>query len=186
MSSSTGTAGEPQWGNDAPSLAATFNELSAFAVKRGNMLKGTTAERTAFSSAGYAKEGDQFRDTTLKTTFVYQSSTWVDVASDTGWQTLTPAAGWSIDPSHPIEARRLNGVVYLRGRVNGPLTSSTVLTLPVGFRPSLLSFFLIERGSATAISRITVDTTGAVVQTSTNAAAAGANMGLSGITFPVA
>ena len=77
MSSSTGTAGEPKWvTGDAPSLYATFNELSEFALKRGGLLRGTTAERNAFAAAGYAREGDHWYDTTSDQLFKSDGNAW--------------------------------------------------------------------------------------------------------------
>ena len=78
MSSSTGTAGEPQWASgDAPSSAATFNEIAAYALFRGGRMVGTTAERNAFSAATYAREGDEWDDITLDIIYRWSGSTWV-------------------------------------------------------------------------------------------------------------
>lgn len=77
MSSSMGTSGEPRWASgDAPSIAASFNELSDFVVKRGGLFRGTTAERNALSTAGYAKEGDHWFDTTTDLLYVYTGAAW--------------------------------------------------------------------------------------------------------------
>lgn len=172
MSSSTGTAGEPRWASgDAPSLSATFNELSEFALKRGNMLKGTTAQRTAFSSAGYAVEGDQWRDTTLKTTFVFESGVWLEAVGKIEVGAITPSVGTTITSQRLVKQ---NGAVELTARFEraASITSTQALgQLPAGFQPSVIwAFSGTSAMSVAASAALRIGTDGALSYIGTTSA----------------
>lgn len=113
MSSSFGSAGQPQWASgDAPSLASTFNELSAYALKRGGLLRGTTAERTAFAAAGYAVLGDHWDDTTLGVEFRFNGSAW---ARMTKFWTVT--GGQDLSTGSRLVGTVVSGLPILSGEI---------------------------------------------------------------------
>lgn len=61
---------------------------------------------------------------------------WVVLWSDTGWQPIAPASGFT---SVGAQVRRIGSVVYLRGRLDGTVSTGVqnhIGTVPVGFRPA--------------------------------------------------
>lgn len=90
---SRGAAGEPVFlASGAEDSAADLTELGAYALFRGGLMRGTTAERAAFASSGYAKLGDHWDDTTLGHEFRFNGSAWVRLTqfwSTTGGQNLS-------------------------------------------------------------------------------------------------
>ena len=61
---------------------------------------------------------------------------------DTGWSNLTCVSGYASDTSHPLQIRRINKLVEIRGVVK-PTASVTAssdvvqfATIPTGYRPS--------------------------------------------------
>lgn len=141
MSSSTGTNGEPVWASgDAPSIAASFNELSAFALERGGLFRGTTAQRNALSTAGYAKEGDHWFDTTTDLLYAYTGAAWGAVSAaatligtttqsipnpagaEISWASAESDTGGMFNVSNPT---RLTAPVAGRYRFTASVTCST-------------------------------------------------------------
>lgn len=79
-------AGNPYFdANSADDQAADLTELGRYALFRGGLMRGTTAEREAFSTAGYAGEGDHWDDTTLDVLYRWSGSTWVAVKARGGF-----------------------------------------------------------------------------------------------------
>lgn len=81
------------------------------------------------------------------------------------WQTLTPAAKWNVVKT--IQATKRDNIVFMRGQVVEAGTTSivvmdTVLTLPVGFRPtgSLTGFVCDPAGAFGA--RLDIGTDGII------------------------
>lgn len=67
-------------------------------------------------------------------------ASWVTLAEDTGW--LTPSLVNSWTDLENFRYRRLNGVVYISGKVSKsttPTVGEVITTLPVGFRPQATS-----------------------------------------------
>lgn len=96
---------------------------------------------------------------------------------DSGWVTPTLINGWSVS-TLAVQYRRLNGVVYLRGRATGG-TSNTAFTLPGGFRPNQAGIFAVHEGVVTSgESRVVVGSDGTVQLT------AGQNPNLNTVIFP--
>lgn len=68
---------------------------------------------------------------------------WVDPPdiADTGWIAATLANNWNdtYSPGVSVFYRKKNGIVYLQGHItgNGDESSTTMFTLPAGYRPSL-------------------------------------------------
>lgn len=140
MSSSIGANGQPKWATgDAPSLAASFNELADYALRRGGRIVGTTTERNAFSTAGYAREGDEWDDTTLDIVYRWSGSTWVGLTAPkrSFTPTITGITGASLNAVWSMAG----GLVTVSGQLastklwstwTGPVT----VTVPTGSVPS--------------------------------------------------
>lgn len=139
---------------------------------------GSSSNRTSFTQA---PNGFEWFDTTLGVSFLFLGGSWVG----SGWTSITPTSPWVPDGSIPPRYKVSDGVAYFRGRVSGSLAAGTIFTLPDGVRPTELSFYVLERGSATSLSRVTVGTDGVVSHSSTTASAAGNGLSLNGISFPV-
>lgn len=115
----------------------------------------------------------RYLTTTARTTFAAMLNQGIDAintylrdtmrAGDTGWQTPTLSNSWTSVAGQTIQYRRLNGVVYLRGRASGG-TTGAIFTLPVGFRPTNSFVVAVGDGTSTAITvtRIVVNTDGTV------------------------
>lgn len=83
----------------------------------------------------------------------------LDQAPDTDWVNLdmTLAAGGQ------LRYRRLRGVVYLEGTVVSPPTYPSYLTLPVGFRPDAITYFMYRANrpdNASTVEIVVVNTNG--------------------------
>lgn len=140
MSSSTGTAGEPQWASgDAPSLSATFNEIAAYALFRGGRMVGTTAERNAFSTAGYAREGDEWDDITLDIIYRWSGSTWVALTAPkrTYTPTITGITGAALNAAWSMSGGMVNVSAQLAAnKLWSAWTGPVVVSVPIGSVPS--------------------------------------------------
>ena len=83
---------------------------------------------------------------------------------DTGWITPSLASGWFVFNAETIRYRRLNGIVYMRGRGSiATATSAVAFTLPTGFRPGALIVTLLPDSGGTT-TRSILPTSGAVSQ----------------------
>lgn len=158
------THNEPQFlGSGAPATAADLNLIAAYAGKVGNRKVHTTAERTALTGKDIW-EGLEVFDSTLDRVFTYIGG-WVSASTldDTGWVAPTLTNSWVTADSLTVGYRRVNGVVYLRGRIaNG--TSNSAFTLPAGFRPAQDTFFApgSDGGGTPAATRVYITSAGAV------------------------
>lgn len=91
------------------------------------------------------------------------------IAAPAAWQTPTLHASWANLGSGfaPIRYRKAGSRVYLRGTGStaaGTGAGVTLLTLPVGFRPTAGSFmFVCLASGATGRARVDITTAGAVV-----------------------
>jgi len=95
------------------------------------------------------------------------------------WTALTLAGAWSNVSGTASYLRTAEGLVIVKGLVTGGAASSTIATLPAGYRPSASTNFSGIAGT-TAVS-LGVDTAGAIT-----AGATAANTSLDNIIFPVA
>ena len=82
---------------------------------------------------------------------------------DTGWIAPSLASEWSVFNSETIGYRRLNGVIYLRGRGSSTGTGSTAFTLPAGFCPGQI-MIVAAPDAGGVITRSNTLTSGAVTQ----------------------
>jgi hypothetical protein len=96
---------------------------------------------------------------------------------DTGWTAVTSFFnGYSGGGS--IAYRKINNVVYLRGRVSGGGANSLAFNLPSGYRPSTEMVFPVQQFGTANINYITINTDGNVIPNGTAA-------WLSGVIFPI-
>lgn len=161
---------------DAPDPAVNPTEVAAYAGKVGTRLIGTTAERNAYP---FTREGLKWYDTTLKTELLHNGSGWS--LPDTAWIYPTLTSGINTS-GNEFGYRRINGVVYLRGRVLNPAGGGTVFTLPAGFRPQsgADNVRILDLGGA---ARVNFSNTGAIIFLSGGTSGAISFLGES---FPVA
>ena len=113
-----------------------------------------------------------------------QVETKIDAAIDylngsgDAWLTLIP----NPPLTGTIQYKKIGGVVYVRGQLNGAGDFSSIQTLPVGFRPTALYIapvFIFGGGGEASV--INVETTGFIHGAS---AAPYNNISLDGIIFP--
>lgn len=154
MSSSTGSNGEPQYSSgDAPALAATFNELADYALERGGLLRGTTAQRTAFSTAGYASEGDHWYDTTLDKMFLFDGLSWVSASATHAVAGYAATAGTPVNPA--------SGIAVRTGLASGTTSGTGVLvhTFPTAFPNACIGVIFMPNQNKGAPSLVENDVT---------------------------
>lgn len=70
---------------------------------------------------------------------------------DTGWVTITPAAGWS---TSNLQYRVKNGICYFRGEFWGGADGTVVFTLPTEARPTSRLSHLCPRIVSTSTSLV--------------------------------
>lgn len=146
MSSSIGANGQPDWvTGDAPSLAATFKELAEYALFRGGRMVGTTAERNAFSSATYAREGDEWDDITLDVIYRWSGSTWVALTAPK--RSYTPTITGITGASLTAVWSMAGGLVTVSGQLAAnklwsAWTGPVLVSVPTGSVPSNIGTIL--------------------------------------------
>lgn len=107
------------------------------------------------------------------------------VEADSGWQSLTFTGGISnFGAGHrTIGVRKQNGEIKLRGLaliggING--AGGTLMTIPIGFRPSLIEVFTQDYNNAAV--RLDINPSGAITLPA-QATAAGSFISLAGIRY---
>lgn len=113
------------------------------------------------------------------TLYRWFGSSWVVSSEDTGWLTPTLTSPWTAVSGSPVGYRRINGVVYMRGRVQGGTPGTSFCTLPAGFRPAQSSRFVVSGGSGGSFESVIVQTSGSVEVSTTG------QPNLTSIIFPV-
>jgi len=169
MSASTfGLKNEPQFGDlDAPDPGVNPTQAAAYAALVGNRKIGTTAQRDALTGKD-VWEGLLFGDITTGIDYRRTGGAWLPVGGDTGWinVTFTAISGgttWqNAAAGEEAQYRRLNNVVYLRGRI-ALGSAGTAFTLPAGFRPGQLQRVMVRDGASTNFTGLNVNVGGAVV-----------------------
>lgn len=78
-----------------------------------------------------------------KSLHMFDGTGWVRIVADTGWVNLTLINGWT-NVTGTAQYRRINGVVYLRGRLTGGSTG-VCANLPAGCRPSVDAHWIARR-----------------------------------------
>lgn len=96
---------------------------------------------------------------------------------DSGWQTVSSFSN-SYSGTN-VAYRKINNVVYLRGRVNGGTAGAGAFTLPSGYRPSTSEVVVpVQQYGTSNINYVTVGTDGVVVPN-------GSSAWLHSVVFPV-
>jgi len=139
--------------------SATITQTAAFTAAIGGVLPfRSRTERNAFSPAE-SQLAWLLDDNRLE---IWDGATWLLLGEDTGWITPTFSNGWSAFAGWPVQYRRKDGIVYLRGRLTGGSTG-VAFVLPAGFRPGQQSLFSgVDAGSATARAWIFITAAGNV------------------------
>lgn len=93
---------------------------------------------------------------------------WIPLHYDTGWQNLTLASGISVfNANRPVQYRRINNTVYVRGGIKGVKANGTVIaTLPSGYRPQYAFYFVqntSNQDNYAIVARFQIKTTGEIV-----------------------
>jgi hypothetical protein len=101
----------------------------------------------------------------------------VPAQSDTGWTAVTSFFNSYTGSGSPAY-RKINNVVYLRGRVSGGGANSLAFNLPAGYRPAVDTVFAVQQFGTGDINYVTVNPDGNVVPNGTAA-------WLSGVIFPI-
>jgi hypothetical protein len=96
---------------------------------------------------------------------------------DTGWTTLSSFYN-SYSGSGSPAYRKINNVVYLRGRVSGGTANTTAFNLPSGYRPAVDTVIAVQQFGTGNINYVTVNPDGNVIPNATAA-------WLSSVIFPV-
>jgi hypothetical protein len=96
---------------------------------------------------------------------------------DTGWTAVTSFFNGYSGSGSPAY-RRINNVVYLRGRVSGGGANSLAFNLPSGYRPAVDTVIAVQQFGTSNINYVTVNPDGNVVPNGTAA-------WLSGVIFPI-
>lgn len=132
----------------APDIGVDPTEVGKYAADVGNRI--VRADLAALNAYSYKRAGLSGYAADTKRDYVYDGSGWRGAAEDTGWIAATLQSAWiNAAAGEEVEYRRLNGVVYFKGRAaNG--TGTTVLTLPPGFRPKSISRFIVPTAATAA------------------------------------
>jgi len=160
-----GAKNQPQFLDaGAPDIAVDPNAVADYAAKVGNRRVGTTAERTAAAGADLW-EGLIWHDTTDGIEYKRLSGAWVPWVSDSGWINVAFAANWSsFSPGTygEVAYRKRAKLVSLQGiAIAASGATTTILTLPVGFRPVVMKQIIVDRAGAYGF--VNINTTGTVV-----------------------
>lgn len=139
--------------------------------------RGTTAQMNSFGAN--APDGFEWFSTTDNSDYVRLAGAWTSSVGDTGYVTLTPLNGATVQI--PMAYRVLNGVAYIFGRVTSSGASGTVASLPVGVRPNAdlrMAGMVGTSGSGVSVVQVTAASGDIVMPLTTQV-----NLAL---TFPVA
>lgn len=119
---------------DSPDGPSQMKAINDWAAVRLNMRFASTAARDAAIPSPVAGMECAIGSGASQVKYIYDGTAWRVFYEDTGWLTLTPAAGFT----GPAAMRRKSGVVYLRGTIQGSFTANAttvIATLPPAFSP---------------------------------------------------
>lgn len=138
-------------GVTATNSGTTITQTAPFTAADGSVVRfRTTTEMNQWTTA---LTGQLALDLATGTTYRYSGSAWVAQFDDTGWVTLPLTAGWTGETNNIPQYRRLNGVVYIRGRAaHSSGMTGVIANLPSGSRPG-------TSGGATSPSILQIDAT---------------------------
>lgn len=121
------------WKSFANNALLTAAEINTYLMNQAVIL---CANQTAEDAVPHTEGVTVWRGD-LKVLKVYDATAaafkTMQTLTDSGWINMTLAGAWATSGGITPAYRKLNGVVYLRGRVASG--TGTIATLPVGFRP---------------------------------------------------
>ena len=139
---------------------ATFNDAFAAIGNTRQIKTYKWADNAARTAQTGMTAGDEGYQTDTDTTYIYSGSVWRAVLEDTGWVAMSLNSGWTVSGT-AAAIRRINGVVYTRGRVDRASTAdANIFTIPVGFRVEELFNFWIEGNTSLTRMYFPVDNSG--------------------------
>lgn len=163
--------------------SATITQTAKFTAAAGGVIPfRNTTERDADTCT----EGQAGWLLDTHTLIVWDGTTWITLASDSGWITPTLGTGWTQDANNPIQYRALGDEVVFRGVAVTNGTTANIFTLNSGYRPAFAStsgspvkkYPLVS--DSTTVERVFIYPNGVVQQ---SAAAARNGVSLDGIRF---
>lgn len=165
-------------------LAAMAATIQTALVRRANLYVGTSAQRTAFTSA---PEGVHWQDTNgTKLEWVRQSGAWVQV---TQVMTAVSLPIRNATANYSPAAFKQGRNVWVQGAISAPSQFGVwveVATLPVGYRPQVYQYYPSGlQGISTYIGTAVRVFTNGVVEVMINSSTASV-LPLSGINFAAA
>jgi hypothetical protein len=96
---------------------------------------------------------------------VNRLTTWQTAQLPTAWATPTFSNGWvglTTGGVQPTQYRKIGDLVYVRGAMVGGTFGNTAITLPVGFRPPAMLYFM-EIIAGGTLGYISIAATGIIV-----------------------
>ena len=161
--------------------------IAATATRTGMRGGQVTAPTLASLEALYpsAPDGLTAWVTSENGVYVRSGGQWRLLWQDTGWKTLAVSTGWSV--TNPVQVRRIDVRVYLRGIVQASAANPTTIlaenVIPDHARPIGQNPVFAVASNATAAGRVTVGTNGSA--TYAGAIASGQYVYLNGVSYPV-
>lgn len=161
-------------------MATLAGDVQGALVKRGNMYVGTSAQRTAFTTA---PEGVHWQDTNSdKVEWVRRGGSWAPATGVTSATLSISGATANYSPT----VYRQGDFVWLDGAVSSlSSTNSTyvaVTTLPAGFRPVKYQYYSVSIPLFSVPCGLRVNTSG-VVEVAVSSAVGSAVIPLSAVSF---
>lgn len=120
---------------DALQIGGDLEEVARYARMRGNALRGTVAQRDAYSTP---EDGLLWSNTTDRALDRYNGSSYDRVWIRYGWTLVSPESGWSAESGSTTrpEIRREANTAIFRGRLFGGTSGSIAAVLPSWATPT--------------------------------------------------
>lgn len=133
-----------------------FNRRAIYSYRWAN-----NAARTAQTGM---RAGDQGYQVDSGIRWTYDGANWTPANGDSGWVDMFASGltGYTASTGGNVAYRRLNDVVYLRGRVSRTGGSNNMFQLPGGFRPGNAVNIWQSVGGGGATQRLQVANTGVI------------------------
>lgn len=145
---------------DALQIGGDLEEVARYARFRGNAIRGTNAERDAYTDV---TNGLLWSNTTTGALERYNGTSWQVVWERTGWSTQTAANDWTANTgSNAPQVSRDGVIVTWRGGMFGGTSSSNATTVPTWARPTRDVRGQVTLSDNTTIGRFRVATNGQV------------------------
>lgn len=165
---------ESDSGTRTPEGPDAFSPTTQLATFADDESRWNTAIRVADATARNALASPELRDGILVVQldthelYMRNGSDWDLVYEpDTGWTSLTLVNSWTVSGGLTPQYRRIGNRVTLRGRTTGG-SSTTIATLPAGFRPATATRLPVSEAGTSGVSNMTINTDGTIVTTATS------------------